>query len=296
MLSETLHFGKTAELANLSASAVSRLVQRLEQQVGQVLVERDNRHVRLTPAGRHFLEYARRAAHDWQKLRSDFSGENTELNGEISVFASVTASYSVLAQILPEMRGAYPGLEIKLRTGDQADGVERVLEGSEDSAIVAIPDNCPQRLAFLPLQVTPLLLIGPNTPSALTRDLDAILAVNGEPEWDSIPFVLAERGLARERLLDRMQALDIMPSIYAQVAGHEAVVSMVSLGFGIALVPELVMEHSPKRQTIRELPWIRDLPPFQLGLCVLRDRLADPLLKAFWDCAYKSNPNRMQER
>ena len=283
-LSETLHFGQTAELCNLSPSAVSRLVQRLEQLVGQKLLQRDNRQVHLTPAGRHFQDYARKAVDDWQQLRSDFSQSEATLHGEISVFGSVTASYSILSQILPAMAESHSGIEIKLRTGDQADGIERVLDGREDSAIIAMPDNFPDKLSFLPLQTTPLKLIGPNMPSASTRILDQSLSEARDPDWSKVPIVLAERGLARERLLQQLKQLDCKPLIYAQVAGHEAVVSMVSLGFGIALVPELVIEHSPQRQNVRILPWFEDLPAFQLGLCAMNERLEDPLLNAFWQC------------
>ncbi|MFT5110826.1 MAG: LysR family positive regulator for ilvC [Parasphingorhabdus sp.] len=289
-LAKSLHFGRTAELCNLSPSAVSRLIQRLEEQVGQALVERDNRHVSLTQAGRHFLEYARKSVDDWQQLRSDFSRNDAELSGEISVFGSVTASYSMLTQILPRLRESFPGVEIKLRTGDQADGIERVLAGSEECAIIALPDSLPARLEFLPLRTTPLKLVGPSMPSSISRLLDQCLADSQEPDWSSIPMVLAERGLARERLLEHLNKLNQQPHIYAQVAGHEAVVSMVSLGLGVALLPELVIQHSPIKHTIRELPWMVGLPAFRLGLCALQERLNDPLLKAFWECSAETHP------
>lgn len=284
-LAESLHFGKTAAAVNLSPSAISRIVQRLEQEVGQTLVERNNRHVSLTPAGRHFLAYARKAVDEWQQLKGDFSTLRSRLSGDISLFGSVTASYSVLAQILPVVRESFPGIDIKLRTGDQADGLERVLEGSEDCAIIARPDELPARIEFLPLSTTPLKLYGPSAPSTLTRQLDQFIADGDEPDWTDIPVVLAERGLARERLLHRFRERRQQPHIYAQVAGHEAVVSMVSLGFGIALVPELVIRHSPGQVPVRELPWMTDMPPFRLGLCALQDRLKDPLLNALWDSA-----------
>ena len=289
-LAQALHFGRTATLCNLSPSAVSRLIQRLEETVGQVLVERDNRHVSLTPAGRHFLEYARRAVDDWQQLKGDLNASRTQLSGKISVFGSVTASYSVLTLILPSMRESYPAIEIKLRTGDQADGVGRVIESTEDCAIIALPDSLPEKLDFLPLRSTPLKLIGPSAPSALGRQLDEYQADGIEPDWSDIPMVIAERGLARDRLLQRFKATKHQPHIYAQVAGHEAVVSMVSLGFGVALVPELVIEHSPKQQTVRVLPWLTDMPPFHLGLCALQERLSDPLLRALWECATQTHP------
>lgn len=292
-LAETRHFARTAALCNLSPSAVSRHLQRLETHVGLQLVERDNRQVHLTTAGRHFLDYARRAVDAWQQLRSDLAASESALSGEVRVFGSVTASYSMLTQILPGMRESHPGVEIKLRTGDQADGVERVLEGADDSAIIARPDRFPDRLSFLPLRQTPLVLIGPRIPSALTRQLDAWLQLDAEPEWSAVPMVLAERGLARVRLLARLKAQAQQPNIYAQVAGHEAVVSMVSLGFGVAVVPELVIQHSPKQETIRILPWLGDLEPFELGVCARDDRLRDPLVQAFWNCAERSYPQAM---
>ncbi|MBX2869893.1 MAG: HTH-type transcriptional activator IlvY [Acidiferrobacterales bacterium] len=290
-LADTLHFGQTASRCNLSPSAVSRQLQRLEESVGQMLVERDNRHVRLTRAGHHFLDYARKAVGDWQQLQSDLSASGSKLSGDISVFGSVTASYSLLTQILPVMRESYPGVEIKLRTGDQADGVSRVKNKTEDSAIVARPVEWPSDLAFLPLLQTPLKLIGPKTPSALSRQLDIILSGGHQPEWSDIPVVLAESGLAREQWLEWFDHHQLCANIYAQVAGHEAVVSMVSLGFGIAVVPELVIQHSPIKETIRVLPWVDDLSPFQLGLCARAERLEDPLLDALWQCAAEAYPN-----
>jgi LysR family transcriptional regulator, positive regulator for ilvC len=289
-LAETQHFARTAVHCNLSPSAVSRQVQRLELVIGEVLVDRDNRHVRLTDAGQRFAEYARKAVDDWRQLLIDLNRQHSSLRGTVSVFGSVTASYSVLTQILPRTREAHPGLEIKLRTGDQADGVKRVLDGIEDSAIIAKPDSMSSRLAFLPLTRTPLRLIGPRTPSALSRELDAHIQNEQEPDWATLPMVLAETGLARKRLLERLQARRQKPDIYAQVAGHEAVVSMVSLGFGLAVVPELVIQHSPKQETIRVLPWLTDLKPFELGLCTLTERHHNVLLRAFRAVAAATYP------
>lgn len=290
VLAQTLHFGRTASHCNLSASAVSRQLQRLESQVGQALVERDNRQVRLTPAGRHFLEYARNAVSEWQQLRSDLDASSASLMGEISVFGSVTATYGLLTRILPNMQENHPGIEVKLRTGDQADAIDRVQQGQDDSAIVAVPHELPARLTCLHLQRTPLRLIGPTAASALTRTLDRYQNRNEEPDWSEIPVVLAERGLARTRFLERMKKLGVTPNIYAQVAGHEAVVSMVSLGLGVAVVPELVIEHSPGQDTVRQLNHLTDLEPFSLGLCAQEERLGDPLLQALWKCAEETFP------
>ncbi|MBU0537802.1 MAG: LysR family transcriptional regulator, partial [Gammaproteobacteria bacterium] len=67
-LSQSLHFGRTGDAMHLSASAVSRSVMRLEEQVGVSLFERDNRRVQLTAAGREFLRYAEQAVVNWQSI------------------------------------------------------------------------------------------------------------------------------------------------------------------------------------------------------------------------------------
>ncbi len=50
-VADTLNFSRSAELLHLSVSAVSRTVRRLEEELGQALLERDNRSVRLTSDG-----------------------------------------------------------------------------------------------------------------------------------------------------------------------------------------------------------------------------------------------------
>src|SRR5690606_10977224 len=79
-LAETLQFGRTGELMHLSPSAVSRSVQRMEEELGQRLLERDNRSVRLTATGEAFLRYARQALAQWdgflESTRPDYRALN----------------------------------------------------------------------------------------------------------------------------------------------------------------------------------------------------------------------------
>ena len=67
-LSETLHFGRTSRACHISQSALSRLVQRLERDVGWPLLERDQRTVKLTPEGQRFSAHARETLERWREL------------------------------------------------------------------------------------------------------------------------------------------------------------------------------------------------------------------------------------
>ena len=78
----------------------------------------------------------------------------------------------------------------------------------------------------------------------------------------------------------------INAKIYAQVAGHEAMVSMVSLGLGIAMVPKIVLDNSPLKDRVQVLSDQKEAPPgFEIGLVVLHKALPDAALKALWEIA-----------
>lgn len=284
-LSETLHFGQTGEAVHMSPSAVSRTIRKIEEEVGQRLLERDNRSVRLTAAGREFQQYARQALQQWQVFLESAARDNEQLSGEVSVFCSVTAAYSVLAEVLEAFRRRYPNIEIKLRTGDQADAIQHVLQGDDDIAIAARPDQLSNKLQFQTLQHSPLLFIYPSVHCAVGEVIRQFLEQGGSIPWQELPFILSERGLARLRMDQWFRRQGIKPNIYAQVSGHEAIVSMVGLGLGIGVVPELVITNSPLKQQVQVLDVQPPLTPFAVGLCTHAQRLENPAVKAFWDCA-----------
>jgi LysR family positive regulator for ilvC len=283
-VSDTLNFSRSSELLHMSVSAVSRTIQRLEEELGQPLLERDNRSVRLTGAGREFREYARNSIVEWQRLRRKL-GSDAELAGEVSLYCSVTATYSVLAPILEAFRAAHPAVEIKMHTGDQADGIARILEGLDDVAVSGQPSQMPQRLEFLPLLQSPLQFCAPAADCAVRDLVQAGKLPNGEIDWQGIPFIVPERGVTKEMLDTWFRDRGIRPRIYAQVAGHEAIVAMVSLGLGVGIAPQLVIEASGMADSVNAIASPEDLAPLTVGLCSLRQRLASPLVKSFWDVA-----------
>ncbi len=283
-VADTLNFSRSGELLHMSVSAVSRTVRRLEDELGQPLLERDNRSVRLTVAGREFREYARRSVAEWQRLQRKLGSEG-ELAGEVSLYCSVTASYSVLAPILEAFRVTHPAVEIMMHTGDQADGISHVLEGQDDVAVSGRPAQLPRRLEFLPLLESPLHFWAPTADCAVRQLVDAAETSSPGFDWTGIPFIVPERGITKDMLDHWLRERGIRPRVYAQVAGHEAIIAMVSLGLGIGIAPELVVEASGMQGSVSQIAVPDGLPPLTVGLCGLKQRLLSPVVRSLWDVA-----------
>ncbi|WP_257282243.1 MULTISPECIES: HTH-type transcriptional activator IlvY [unclassified Endozoicomonas] len=274
-LAETLHFGRASAACHISPSTLSRSIQHLENKLGVYLFERDNRSVSLTAEGIKFEKYARETLIQWSAIRNELIAESKELKGEISVYCSVTASYSFLYDILKRFRQRYPSIEIKLHTGDPDSAIELITSGKEDIAISARPDNLSSEIQFHSIGLSPLVFIGPASGEISTPE--------SVEEWSRTPMILSEKGIGRQRVDHWFSTKGIKPKIYAQVAGNEAIVSMVSLGFGVGVVPQIVLDNSPLSDKVNILnitPW---LAAYDVGLCVLDKKLKSPLIQAFWE-------------
>jgi LysR family positive regulator for ilvC len=101
--------------------------------------------------------------------------------------------------------------------------------------------------------------------------------------------ILPERGLSRERIDRWFKGKDIQPNIYAEVAGNEALLAMVSLGCGFGVVPGLVLEKSPLRERVRIFEVEPGLTPFTIGACTLEKHLTNPVIRALWAIVLPEN-------
>ena len=155
----------------------------------------------------------------------------------------------------------------------------RVLSGDADIAIGARPDTLPGALAFRPIATSPLVFIAQRGHADYQQLGDRAPAAD---EWAGVPMILSERGLARSRVDRWFAGHDLQPDIYAQVAGNEAIVSMVSLGFGVGVVPQIVLDNSPLAGKVSVLRLEPELEPYEVGLFTLNKKLRNPLIGAFW--------------
>ncbi|HEY6529525.1 MAG TPA: HTH-type transcriptional activator IlvY [Cellvibrionaceae bacterium] len=273
VLAEMLNFSRAADQLHMSPSTLSRLISQVEQEFNTALFLRNNRSVQLTDAGRRCYEYAKSTLTEFYGLQQELMQADSVLKGDISIYCSVTASYSFLHEILTQFRQDYPQIRFLLHTGDHAQALERITQGSEDVAIAAKPDVLRQGIVFKSITQSPLVFI--ESARSPLRPTNEIL-------WQELPLILPEQGVGRVRIDRWFAQQSIRPFIQAQVGGHEAIVSMVSLGFGVGLVPKVVVDNSPLAEHVRLFGIQPQVKPYEVGVCVLEKRLKSPLVQAFW--------------
>jgi LysR family transcriptional regulator, positive regulator for ilvC len=283
-LAESLNFARSARQLHMSASALTRAIQRLEEELGQRLFERDHRTVSMTPAGQRFRQFARDQVAAWDALQQELSQEGVSPSGELRIACTVSACYSVLPRLVAECRVRFPRISLKLATQDATRSMEQLLLGESDVAVVPLPDTLPNELASTVLGHTDLVFIAP---TESTEWLE--LLSRRQVPWSQVPFVAQLGGLERERLDNWFARLAAQPPIHAEVRGNEGIIALVAMGCGVGLVPELVLDPSPQAARVQRLPKAKPPRGYSVGLCVRKRALDRAPIRAFWELAQAGN-------
>jgi LysR family positive regulator for ilvC len=276
-LSRSLHFGQTSRICHVSPSALSRSIQKLEQELGTQLLVRDNRKVELTPEGAQLQRYASEVLEGYDRMREQLARKRAHVQGTLSLFCSVTAAHSFLPTLLSRFRQAYPDVTIRLETGYAVSALQMLQDDAVDVTVAALPERVPSTLVSRAIAATPLLFVAPRVECEVSRmvERDAI-------DWGRVPMILPRSGVARRSIDNWFRHKQLTPRVYGEVSGNEAALSLITLGCGVGIVPGLVMDKSPLRMEVRSLDVRPRLPDFRIGVCTKRKNLSSPIVLAFW--------------
>jgi LysR family transcriptional regulator, positive regulator for ilvC len=279
-LAESLHFARSARVAGMSPSALTRAIQRLEEELGQPLFARSRRSVSLTRAGEIFRDHALRQLAGHARLLEALAAEKQAPTGELRIACTVTACHSVLPKLFARCRARYPGIHLQLSTSDAARCLQGLENDEVDVAVVPEPDRPAAELRFVRLAYTELSFIAPTSDGELSRR-----AQLGGSHWNGLPVILPRRGLERERIDAWLEEQVARPEVYAEVDGNEAILAMVALGCGVGVVPELVRKDSPLRSRIEQVEVRRPPRGYHVSLCAKSRTLSRRTAGALWELA-----------
>jgi len=137
-LVDTGQFKLAAERCNVSQSAFSQMIARLEEQLGTRLFDRDTRSVALTPEGRLLVPIARGVEADIESMFAELRDHAEQRKGKVSIAALPSLSADWLPKILADFRRRHPGIKLQLHDTVAEPVLELVRKGSVDFAVNAL--------------------------------------------------------------------------------------------------------------------------------------------------------------
>ncbi|WP_334043518.1 LysR substrate-binding domain-containing protein [Burkholderia ambifaria] len=275
------HFGRAAERLSMTQPPLSQAIRALEEALGVALFVRTKRSVALTAVGAALLPDVRRLLASADALpplaRRLARGEA----GSLSLAFVSTADYGLLPSLLRAFGARYPQVRLQLAEATSDVQIDELVAGRIDAGLVIppVPPRHAAGLSYLPVVREPLVVAMPAAAApAGPEDEPVHLA-----DLAALPLVIFPRRLAPgfyDIITGCYGAAGETPHIGQEAIQMQTIVSLVSAGMGVALVPQSL--RNLRRTGVVYRPLAGDAPVVETGL-VWRTGDVSPVLAGFID-------------
>ena len=233
VLAEELHFGRAAQRLSITQPPLSNAIKALEAELGVRLLERDSKHVELTPAGAAFLEEVRPILEKVNGASQIAQAVASGIRGRLEIGITGSVLYRGVPGIVHQFTQAMPGVELILREMASAEQVQQLLHGQLHGGFINA-SSVPPQLASLPLPSDDFVLCLPGNHRCAAQPAVALAELADEQ------FVMFARDVAPANH-DNVIAIFSRAGIYPRTV-HAArqwltIIAMVAHGLGVSLVP-----------------------------------------------------------
>lgn len=257
-IAETRNFSEAARQCNVSQPTLSAQVKKLEDYLGVVLFERNNKSVLPTEAATEILAAARRAIAEADLMKELADAARSPYAGRFRLGVFPTLAPYYLPKIVPFIREIFPKLTLMLVEEKTETLLAMLKEGKIDAALLALPIE-EESLITAPLFDDEFLLAVPgNHPLAGS---DSITMA----EMIDLPLMLLEDGhCLRAQALEVCSLAGTREMQGFRATSLETLREMVRAGTGITLMPQMAVRKSERG--IAYLPFAEDAPKRSIAL------------------------------
>lgn len=275
------HFGRAAERLSMTQPPLSQAIRALEDALGVALFARTKRSVALTAVGAALLPDVRRLLASADALpplaRRLARGEA----GSLSLAFVSTADYGLLPSLLRAFGARYPQVRLQLAEATSDVQIDELVAGRIDAGLVIppVPPRHAAGLSYLPVVREPLVVAMPAAAAPGVPEDEPVHL----PELAALPLVIFPRRLAPgfyDIITGCYGAAGETPRIGQEAIQMQTIVSLVSAGMGVALVPQSL--RNLRRTGVVYRPLAGDAPVVETGL-VWRTGDVSPVLAGFID-------------
>ena len=244
-VAERRHMTRAAEALGLTQSAVSAAIAALEGAHQLRLFDRVGRGIELSDEGARFLPEARAVLAQAERARIALADLGRATRGRLRIFASQTVAGTWLPPRLMALRGAHPGVEVSLATGNSAQAAQAVREGAADLGFVEGEAPAADLRAQVVAQDRLVLVAAAGHPvlaRAAARGL-------GAAQYRALSWVLREPGSGSRAVFDAhlaglgLGARDL--DVVLELPSNESVAAALRAGGAVAMLSERAVAGAP---------------------------------------------------
>jgi DNA-binding transcriptional LysR family regulator len=293
-VAEEKHFGRAAARLSMTQPPLSQAIRALEQTLGVELFARTKRSVELTPVGADLLPEVRRLLTSAEGLRPLAQSLARGEAGVLSLAFVSTADYGLLPLLLRDFGARHPRVRLELTEATSDVQLDELAAGRIDAGLVIapLPSRHAAQLSWLPIAREPLVIaMSTETAARVGR------AAGADPhaEWLDTPISLRDvadapllifpRRLAPgfyDIIMDCYGVAGLAPRVAQEAIQMQTIVSLVSAGMGVALVPQSL--RNLRRTGVAYRPLCESVPAIETGLVWRTDEVS-PVLAGFIEIA-----------
>jgi len=284
---EEANFTRAAARVHVAQPGVSAQIRRLERELGQDLLDRSGRTVRVTAAGAAVLPYARSALTAIASARQAVDELTGLLHGHLTIgtLASISSAEVDLAGLLARFHHDHPGVEVTLSVANSDDLIQALRTGRLDLAFVALGTGPPAGIGAHVLASEPLVaVVSRHDPPAATTTTITVAALAGR-KLISLP-----RGTGlRSALDDACAAAGFTPHIAFEAGDPRVLAELAAHGLGVAIVPRSVADA--RREQLHTLAITEPALQGRIALAWRTDGPISPPARALLTQARTRPPN-----
>ncbi len=222
----------------VTTSAVSQQMAKLEEEVGQRLLERSGRGVRFTDAGERLVRHAERILSAVEEAEAELEKRRGAIAGHLSITAFATAARGLVPQALRALGALHPELIVELAELEPVESVPLVSRGHVDVALAQdwfnVPFAVPEGLVKSALLDDMADIALPADHPLAGREVIELRELAREP-WISWP-----RGwICHEWLMHTLRSQGMEPRIVHKAGEHQTQLALVAAGLGIGVALRL---------------------------------------------------------
>jgi DNA-binding transcriptional LysR family regulator len=267
-------FQDAAQQLNVSQSALTRRIQKLEEMLGVTLLHRTTRRVELTTVGRSFLPKAQTVLNDLDAALLAVGEIAEHRAGQVSIACVPTAAYYFLPAVIKAFNVWYPQIRIRIVDEGANAALQSVINGDAELGLNMLGAQEPD-LVFEPLLEDPFVL-------ACRHDHD--LASFNHVHWRQLEpyhFITVGRQSGNRLLLDiGLANSEWRPKWFYEVQHLSTSLGLVEAGLGVAALPSLAMPQGPHPLLISR-PLVDPVLSRTMGLIRRRSHRLSPAAQKF---------------